>query len=139
MLVALAITLIMMGAVVTLFGVISESVASSRSAIEMADRLRAARNTIQSDLQGATATMSPPLRPENAEGYLEIIEGQYSDKNAGLGEDGHSVRTTDDCCCSATRDDMLMFTTRGMPPYTVVRQQSTVESQVAEVIATSSS
>lgn len=40
MLVSLAITLIMMGAVVTLFGVISESVASSRTAIEMADRLR---------------------------------------------------------------------------------------------------
>ncbi len=127
MLVALAITLIMMGAVVTLFGVISESVASSRSAIEMADRLRAARNTIQSDLQGATATMSPPLRPENAEGYLEIIEGQYYDANTGIAQ-----------TIFGDTDDYLLLTTRGSVPFRGMSKNTsgntiTVESNVAEV------
>ncbi len=103
MLVSLAITLIMMGAVVTLFGVVSESVSGARSAIEMADRLRGAKEQLQLDLQGVTATMKPPLRPENNEGYFEIIEGQFSDDSA---------RLLNASTLFGDIDDVLMFTTR---------------------------
>jgi hypothetical protein len=129
MLVALAITLIMMGAVVTLFGVISESVSGSRAAIEMSDRLRAARNQLQLDLQGATATMNPPLRPENDEGYLEIIEGPLSD----------SSFTTPNQSLFGDIDDVLMFTmrSRGAPftgKFNDAGNVRMIESPVAEVI-----
>ena len=72
MLVSLAITMIMMGAVVSLFGLISDSVSGSRSVIETAERLRATRNRLQADLQGITAPMNPPLKPEDDAGYFEI-------------------------------------------------------------------
>lgn len=125
MLVALAITLIMMGAVVTLFGVISESVSGSRSAIELSDRLRAARNQLQLDLAGATATMKPPLRPENDEGYFEIIEGWISDNNTLVTLFGDV-------------DDVLMFTTRSRGAPFRGRFQGgglqMIESPVAEVV-----
>ncbi len=122
MLVALAITLIMMGAVVTLFGVVGESVGHSRTAIEMSDRLRSARNTIQSDLLGVTATMKPPLRPENGEGYFEIIEGPNFD---GSFSAAFSI--------FGDTDDKLMFTTRQTIPFVGWFNGSRVESAVAEV------
>ena len=78
-LVSLTITLMMMGAVVTLFGVMTDSVSGSRAVIELSERLRSCRNRLQTDLQGATATMLPPLRPENDEGYFEYIEGPDTD------------------------------------------------------------
>jgi prepilin-type N-terminal cleavage/methylation domain-containing protein len=128
MLVALAITLIMMGAVVTLFGVITESVSGSRSAIEMSDRLRGARNQLQLDLQGATATMRPPLRPENDEGYLEIIEGPIND-----GTFVQPPLTAPPLFGDV--DDVLMLTTRSRgAPFAGKLNGVVVTSPVAEVV-----
>ncbi len=75
MLVALTITLIMMGAVITVFGFIGEQVTDSRSIIETNDRLRSAAHRLREDLSSVTAEMMPPLRPESGSGYFEIIEG----------------------------------------------------------------
>ncbi len=127
MLVSLAITMIMMLAVVTLFQVMTDSVSGSRALLEAGDRLRACRNRLQADLQGATATMLPPLRPENDEGYFEIIEGSNSDRTFSA-----SASIFGDA------DDALMFTvrSRGEPFVGKLSTSSsgTIESQVAEVI-----
>ena len=147
MLVSLAITLIMMGAVVTLFGVISESVANSRSAIETADRLRAARDQLQLDLMGATATMTPPLRPEMDEGYFEIIEGvSHEDQPRYYGQ-SNSIRSAlaptvfppSSWTLFGDTDDVLMFTVRNRKAPFLGRAQiagtpTAVESPLAEVI-----
>src|SRR4051794_7288087 len=77
MLVAMAITLVMMGAVVTLFANISNSVRNRRATIEMASQLRQVRNVLQQDLQLATCPGITWQRPESNHGYIEIIEGQY--------------------------------------------------------------
>ncbi len=125
MLVALAATLLMMGATVTLFGVIVDSVSGSRALLEISDKLRAMRNRIQADLQGATATMKPPLRPENDEGYLEIIEGGESDGNHP------SITNT----LFGDTDDALLLTVRSRgEPFVGKLNTITAESQVAEVL-----
>jgi prepilin-type N-terminal cleavage/methylation domain-containing protein len=77
MLVAMAITLVMMGAVVTLFANISNSVRNRRATTEMSGQLRQVRNKLQQDLQGATCPGVTWQRPESNHGYIEIIEGQY--------------------------------------------------------------
>ena len=79
LMVALAITMIMMTAVITLFANVTATVSNSRALIEISERLRTARNRLQLDLAGHTATTIPPLRPEDGEGYLEIIEGPNTD------------------------------------------------------------
>jgi type II secretory pathway pseudopilin PulG len=80
LLIALAITMIMMGAVVTLFANMTTSVTDSRAVIEISERLRAARNLLQNDLAGHTAPTMPPLDPAAGLGFLELIEGQlYTD------------------------------------------------------------
>jgi type II secretory pathway pseudopilin PulG len=75
LLIALAITMIMMGAVVTLFANMTTSVTDSRSVIEISERLRAARNLLQNDLMGHTAPATPPLDPSKDLGFIELIEG----------------------------------------------------------------
>src|SRR6478672_5356696 len=79
MLVAMAITLVMMGAVVTLFANISNSVRNRRATIEMSAQLRHVRNVLQQDLQGATCPGVTWQRPESNHGYIEIIEGEYKE------------------------------------------------------------
>jgi type II secretory pathway pseudopilin PulG len=79
MLVAMAITLVMMGAVVTLFANISNSVRNRRATIEMSAQLRHVRNVLQQDLQGATCPGVTWQRPESNHGYIEIIEGPYKE------------------------------------------------------------
>jgi type II secretory pathway pseudopilin PulG len=82
LMVALAITMIMMTAVITLFANVTTTVSNSRALIEISERLRTARNRLQLDLAGHTATTIPPLRPEDGEGYLEIIEGPNTDSGS---------------------------------------------------------
>ncbi len=76
MLVAMAITLVMMAAVVTLFANVSNSVRNRRATIEMSGQLRHVRNVLQQDLQGATCPGLTWQRPESNHGYIELIEGQ---------------------------------------------------------------
>jgi prepilin-type N-terminal cleavage/methylation domain-containing protein len=75
MLVAMAITLVMMAAVVTLFANVSNSVRNRRATMEMNAQIRQVRNTLQEDLQGATCPGLTWQRPESNHGYIEIIEG----------------------------------------------------------------
>ncbi len=134
MLVSLTITMIMMGAVATLFGLITDNVSGSRATIELAERLRACRNRLQADLQGITVTMIPPRRPENDEGYLEYIEGPYRDGDFQLPNNNNLQNDT----ILGDADDVLMFTTRSRAEPFVGKfagsASTTIESQVAEVM-----
>ena len=56
-LVALTLTLILMTAVVTVFGGVGEGIAKSRRSMEQFDRLRAAAQQLRIDLQGLTVTL----------------------------------------------------------------------------------
>jgi type II secretory pathway pseudopilin PulG len=75
MMVAVALTLLLMTLVVSVMSQVMESVSTSRATIEMNDRLRHARERLQQDLAGVTLVPNPPHRPENGEGYFEYIEG----------------------------------------------------------------
>ena len=88
MLIAMAITLVMIGAVVTLFANISNSVRNRRAVIEMSGQLRHARNMLQQDLQGATCNGLVWQRPDENQGYIEIIEGPQREGQASVLVDG---------------------------------------------------
>ena len=84
MLIAMAITLVMIGAVVTLFANMSNSVRNRRAVIEMSGQLRHARNMLQQDLQGATCNGLVWQRPDENQGYIEIIEGPRREGQASV-------------------------------------------------------
>ncbi len=136
MLVATTLTLIMMAALVTIFGMVGDSVSNSRATLEMSERLRAAEATLQRDLSGITVTMHPPRRPEANEGYFEYIEGPIGvvagadpePVNSDLAAPNNADTTVGDF------DDILMFTTRSRDtPFVGKCGANTVESQVAEI------
>ncbi len=108
MMVATALTLVMMYAVVSIFADIGDSVNNSRAALEMSERLRATVTLLGMDLSGLTAVPRPPRAVEGDEGYLEIIEGPNTEFiNIGYDNDaGQSDTTVGDF------DDILMFTAR---------------------------
>jgi type II secretory pathway pseudopilin PulG len=80
MLIGMAITLVMMAAVVTLFANVGQSVSTRRAGMEMNGQLRMVRSRLFKDLAGATCPAKPWREPGNDEGYIEIIEGRWSDK-----------------------------------------------------------
>jgi len=135
MLVATALTLMMMYAVVSIFADIGEGVNDSRAVLEMTERLRATTTRLQLDLGGITAVPRPPRRVEFDEGYLEIKEGPNTEFSYApvvpVTETGATDTTPGDF------DDVLMFTTRstGRP----FRGRCTgapggvIESDVAEI------
>lgn len=117
LLVATTLTLILMGAVVSLFGNLANSIAESRSTLEMSDRLRTVSTMLQRDLAGATATMLPPQRPDAARGYFEIVEGPIGTGPTMVSPAAVAIKT--DAAGSVVPDttvgdfdDILMFTTR---------------------------
>lgn len=144
MLVAVGLTVLMMTMVVTVFGLVMDSIRDSRGSIEVNDRLRATKNRLQYDLEGVTAPMTPPLNPAMDRGYFEYIEGpigpviSYLDAASSDNPDAPYDSTSGD------RDDILMFTVVSKdepfvgrlpkPVGGVVADHSIVQSQVAEVI-----
>ncbi len=131
-LVATTLALLLMGAVAVMFGRVAESITDSRSMLEAADRLRLAQTRLQMDLAGITATVCPPLKPENNEGYFEYIEGPaLANSLIAINSDtGGNDQTVGDF------DDILMFTTRTTGKPFVGRYGVggvTIQSDVAEV------
>jgi prepilin-type N-terminal cleavage/methylation domain-containing protein len=82
MLIATAITLIMMAAIVTLFANLSGSISNRRAMIELSGQLRQVRQQLARDLAGCTVPMTPQgivpwgQRTGEAIGYFEIQEGR---------------------------------------------------------------
>lgn len=107
-LVATAVTLILMGLCVQFFGFVSRGVSDSRAMMEMSDRLRNAKTVLQHDLRGVTAPTIPPLRPGAGQGYFEYIEGPIGPIiPEGLRFARNDTQVGD-------LDDILMFTSRAV-------------------------
>ena len=68
MLVATALTVIVMAVVAQLFSVFGASVSGSRSLTELSARLRTTSYRLRRDLGGATAALLPPLSPSEGVG-----------------------------------------------------------------------
>ncbi len=129
-LISLVITLVMMYAVVSLFAVVTDSVSGSRAMLETADRLRACRNRLALDLQGATVTPIPPRRPDNGEGYLEIVEGVQNDASFG----GLTTANVSYASLFGDCDDAILLTTRSRgEPFIGKANGSVQDSLSAEV------
>ncbi|MBU4398215.1 MAG: prepilin-type N-terminal cleavage/methylation domain-containing protein [Planctomycetes bacterium] len=130
-LVATTLALLLMGAVAVMFGRVAEGITDSRSMLEAADRLRLAETRLQMDLAGITATVCPPLKPENNEGYFEYIEGPaLTNSGIAVNSDTGGTDTT-----VGDFDDILMFTTRTTTgkPFIGRFGITTIQSDVAEV------
>jgi len=124
MLVATTLTLIIMGVIAQLFGILGNSISRSRAALITSAQLRAVSQALRIDLAGATAPTVPPVAADGDAGYLEIVEGSASDTSLGTSQ------LIGDC------DDALLFTTSTLDaPYVgIFSGTSSIESRTAEVV-----
>lgn len=128
-LVATTLTLILMGAVVRIFGSLGDGISDSRGSLELADAIRAAALRLQTDLAGATCE---PIPPRDSDGFIQIIEGPANALTPGaiVKSAGNSVDTT-----VGDTDDTLIFTTRSNDlPFDVrLSNGAVIKSEMVEV------
>ncbi len=113
-LVATALTLLVLGAVVQVFGTVSESISDARSFVEKVDQLRITQRQLKQDLEGETAPTTPPLAPELGLGYFEYVEGPLGPV-LDLATNPQAFNSDHNNEWDSTVgdiDDVLMFTTR---------------------------
>lgn len=131
---AVLLTLILMLAVVSIFGAVGQGVNDVKATLEMTDELRAAEHQLQRDLDGLTVKVLPPRRPEAGDGVLEIIEGRLGPAvpvwTVARDEDSGNPDTT-----AGDFDDILLVTTHSRgAPFIGRFGPTTIESQDAEII-----
>lgn len=135
-LVATALSLILMAAVVEVFADVSGAISSARDTLEMSDRLRTAAAVVRQDVEGCTLQPMPPIDPREGKGYLQITEGDigplvYPEASVRNIDDPSSI--VDDST-AGDLDDMLLLTTRTKGrPFVGRFGTETIESKVAEV------
>jgi hypothetical protein len=128
MLVATTMTLIIMGIVAQLFGVLGTTVNSSRSTMDVSSRLRVVANKLRQDLAGITVQTLPPIAADADSGYLEIIEGPEHDTSRDIAQGFRQL--------IGDGDDVLMFTTHApqQPFVGTYGGSGIIESAFAEVV-----
>ena len=123
---AMTLSLVVMAAVASLFGVFTRSLTAAQAAADLSARLRTAAWRLRQDLTGVTVDLMPPVRPESESGYFEYFEGWRKDGHAAFNRGGQLL--------VADVDDVLMFTTRSEgQPFVGRFGDGTIESPVAEV------
>jgi prepilin-type N-terminal cleavage/methylation domain-containing protein len=102
MLVTVAILVIIMTVMVQVFQAATGALTAAQTIHDLDNKLKLVDSTLRSDLAGATATFTPPLKPQDGKGYFEYIENEFADLQ---GEDS---------------DDILKFTAKAPPgqPFT---------------------
>jgi hypothetical protein len=122
--IALTMTLIVLGAMMTAFQYASEQMQSGRAMMELANRTRTAESLLRSDLQNLTVEPRPYAQTTNPNGFFEYIEGDNNDStptgiNSYLGD-------VDDAIGMTVRNSARPFRGRGVGG-------AIIESSVAEV------
>lgn len=129
LLVAAALSLVVMGAVASLFGILSRSIRQSQATVDLGSLMRSTAWQLRQDLTGLTCAATPWTSPETSSGYFELIEGPARDTSFAIDTQG---RPTSDL--TADTDDVLLFTTQSLADPLVGRYESTlIESPYAEV------
>ncbi len=128
LLVAALLSLVLMAAVATLFGLFSRAASHSQATAHLVGLLRSAAWQLRQDLAGITCDVQPWLAPETNAGYFELIEGPVRDDTYAMSQGSPTTNLT------ADTDDILLFTTQALAePFVGRFGDSSVESPFAEV------
>jgi len=105
-LIATAVTLLMMLSLSQIFKVIGESMQRGRAVLELNNRLRSVTHRIRTDLRNLTAIPRPPADPGAGEGYFKYFDGSQTDFTTALMTGSLASSRIGDV------DDILMGTVR---------------------------
>ena len=129
--IALTMTLIVLGAMMQAFQYASGQMQMGRATMELANRLRSAEELLRSDLSNLTVEPRPYTGNTNPNGYLEIIDGTMRDKTNAAGLNSY-LGDVDDVIAMTVRSDGQFFRGRHIPDNTT--SSKVIESSIAEVL-----
>ena len=129
--IALTMTLIVLGAMMQAFQYASGQMQMGRATMELANRLRSAEELLRSDLSNLTVEPRPYTGTTNPNGYLEIIDGTMRDKTNAAGLNSY-LGDVDDVIAMTVRSDGQFFRGRHIPDNTT--SSKVIESSIAEVL-----
>jgi hypothetical protein len=115
--IATAVTLLMMLSLAKIFAIIGDSMKQGRAGMELNNRLRSITYRLRQDLDNLTIRVHPPADGRNGTGYLEYFDGAMTDYTCMLFDplNGMDSRVATDRVRSSRfgdMDDILMFTAR---------------------------
>lgn len=126
-LIALTMTLILLGAMMSAFNTASEGMKESRSVLEMANRARSVEDQLRSDLAALTIDPRVHIGTSIPNGYLEIIERPRNDSTELVGTETYLGDIDDILAMTIRTRDGVLFRGRDATG-------ATIESPLAEVI-----
>ncbi len=149
--VATAVTLLMMISLVQIFKIIGDSMKQGRAALQINNTLRSITHRLRQDLSNVTVRVDPPADPSTGAGYFKIVDGSMTDYTSMLFDQGNYTDTK--LPTQAVRsnrfgdlDDILQFTARAGDAWFVGRVPEnimdstigstgsiTITSQLAEI------
>ena len=129
--IALTMTLIVLGAMMQAFQYASGQMQMGRATMEMANRLRSAEELLRSDLSNLTVEPRPYTETTNPNGYLEIVDGAMRDKTNAAGINSY-LGDVDDVIAMTVRSDGQFFRGRHIPDNTT--NSKVIESSIAEIM-----
>ena len=137
--IALTMTLIVLGAMMQAFQYASGQMQMGRATMEMANRLRSAEELLRSDLSNLTVEPRPYTETTKPNGYFEIIDGAMRDKTTTINFINGSEFTNrsylgdvDDVIAMTVRSDGQFFRGRHIPDNTT--NSKVIESSIAEIM-----
>ena len=142
MLVAMALTLILITGIATFFAIVGDSVKDGRALIELGSQMRNAENRLNTDLSQITSSGKPWVDDGEATGYFEYFEGRGNDfdPNGDGTPDSAALITAGITNMLGDGDDFIAFTCRSLKqPFSgrltnpVTSVMSMTQSQFAEI------
>ncbi|MFW6171505.1 MAG: PulJ/GspJ family protein [Planctomycetota bacterium] len=137
MLVATALSLLIVLAVTQVFRVVGDNVLSTRAVAEMSSQLRATSNQLRRDLGQLTVPVRPWTDYDSGQGYFEYHEGPASDMRDPTGTVHSETTLGDSETPLGDYDDILMFTAKSQgTPFTGQipdDDNPVIESNAAEI------
>ena len=107
--IALTMTLIVLGAMMTAFQYASQKMQAGRAVMELANRARAAESLLRADLAGVTVEPRPYAQTASPPGYFEYIEGPTRDATNYLSTTSNYLGDIDDVLAMTVRSKGRLF------------------------------
>ena len=140
-LIALTMTLIVLGTMTVAFRVASQEMQKGRALIELADRARVVEDSLRTDLGSLTVETRVFDGTVEPNGYFEYIEGPVRDSTFSAGVESFQGDCDDVLCFTARSADGVLFRGRtkaiangGGANDLVMGATTPIESSVAEIV-----
>ncbi len=123
-LIATAVTLIMMISLAQIFKIIGDSMQQGRSVLQLNNQLRNVVYRLRSDLDHLTVIPAPPMNPSSGQGYLKIFDGSMTDFTTAnvISQAASRFGDVDDILMATVRAGDVWFT--GKVPRYIVEQRA---------------